>query len=87
MQSNIPASSAGGVLGDQQLKVLKNTYLMLALTMVPTIIGAFVGMASSGIVFKHPIMSSLVMLGAVIGLDMRLPQIAIAVLVLRYFSA
>ena len=69
MQSNIPASSAGDVLGDQQLKVLKNTYLMLALTMVPTIIGAFVGMASSGIVFKHPIMSSLVMLGAVIGLQ------------------
>ena len=62
MQSNIPASSAGGVLGAQQLKVLRNTYLLLALTMVPTIVGAFVGMATSGIVFKHPIMSSLIML-------------------------
>ena len=41
MQSNIPASSAGVVLGAQQLKVLRNTYLLLALTMVPTIIGAF----------------------------------------------
>jgi len=69
MQSNIPASSAGVVLGAQQLKVLRNTYLLLALTMVPTIIGAFVGMATSGIVFKHPIMSSLIMLGAVIGIQ------------------
>ncbi|MCH1423868.1 MAG: Bax inhibitor-1/YccA family protein [Burkholderiales bacterium] len=69
MQSNIPASSAGAVLGAQQLKVLRNTYLLLALTMVPTIIGAFVGMATSGIVFKHPIMSSLIMLGAVIGIQ------------------
>ena len=69
MQTNIPASSTGGVLGAQQLKVLRSTYLMLALTMVPTIIGAFIGMASSGIVFKHPIMSSIIMLGAVIGLQ------------------
>lgn len=42
---------------------------MLALTMVPTVIGAFVGMATSGIVYQHPILSSIIMLGAVIGLQ------------------
>ncbi len=37
--------------------------------MVPTVIGAFVGMATSGIVYQHPILSSIIMLGAVIGLQ------------------
>ena len=50
-------------------KVLRNTYLLLALTMVPTVIGAFVGMHTSLIVLQHPIASSLLMLGAVIGLQ------------------
>jgi len=50
-------------------KVLRNTYLLLALTMVPTVIGAFVGMASAGIVMAHPILTSLVMLAVVIGLQ------------------
>ena len=69
MQPNIPASTHVGVIGEQQLKVLRNTYLLLALTMVPTIIGAFVGLATSGIVFKHPIMSSLILLAGIIGLQ------------------
>jgi modulator of FtsH protease len=50
-------------------KVLRNTYLLLALTMVPTIVGAFVGMATSGIIVQHPIISTLVMLAGVIGLQ------------------
>ena len=50
-------------------KVLRNTYLLLALTMVPTIIGAMVGMSTVGLVMQHPIMISLVMLAAVIGLQ------------------
>jgi modulator of FtsH protease len=50
-------------------KVLRNTYLLLALTMVPTIAGALVGMATGGIILQHPIISTLVMLGAVIGLQ------------------
>src|SRR5436190_22528293 len=54
----------------QGQKVLRNTYLLLALTMVPTVIGAFVGIATAGIFYAYPIMSSLVMLGAVIGLQM-----------------
>ena len=50
-------------------KVLRNTYLLLALTMIPTIIGAMVGMSTVAIVMQHPIMISLVMFAAVIGLQ------------------
>ena len=50
-------------------RVLRNTYLLLAATMVPTVIGAFIGMASSGIIMANPIISTVVMLAAVIGLQ------------------
>jgi modulator of FtsH protease len=53
----------------QAQKVLRNTYLLLALTMLPTIGGAFAGMATGGIILQHPILSTFVMLGAVIGLQ------------------
>ena len=53
----------------QGQKVLRNTYLLLALTMVPTVIGAFIGIATAGIVMAHPIMISLGMLAVVIGLQ------------------
>ncbi|HEY3077762.1 MAG TPA: Bax inhibitor-1/YccA family protein [Burkholderiales bacterium] len=57
------------VLAEQGQKVLRNTYMLLALTMVPTVIGAFVGMATGGIILANPIISTLVMLAAVIGLQ------------------
>jgi modulator of FtsH protease len=50
-------------------KVLRNTYLLLALTMVPTVGGAYLGMSTSGVIMASPIISSLVMLAAVIGLQ------------------
>lgn len=53
----------------EQQKVLRNTYLLLALTMVPTTIGAFLGMATGGIVVQYPIASFFVLLAAVIGLQ------------------
>jgi modulator of FtsH protease len=53
----------------QAHKVLRNTYLLLALTMVPTVIGAFVGMATAGVVIAHPMLSTFAMLAAVIGLQ------------------
>jgi modulator of FtsH protease len=53
----------------QAQKVLRNTYLLLAVTMVPTIIGAYIGMATASVVMAHPIMSTLIMLAAVIGLQ------------------
>lgn len=60
--------TAQPVASDAQ-KVLRNTYLLLALTMVPTVIGAAIGMSTAGIVMQHPIMISLVMLAAAIGLQ------------------
>ena len=53
----------------QGQKVLRNTYMLLAATMVPTVIGAFIGMQTAGIIMASPIISSLVMLAAVIGLQ------------------
>ena len=50
-------------------RVLRNTYLLLALTMVPTVIGAFIGINTGGIIMQHPFISFFVMLGAVIGLQ------------------
>src|SRR5229473_2436720 len=56
-------------VAEQGQRVLRNTYLLLALTMVPTVIGAFIGMATGGIILANPIISTLVMLAAVIGLQ------------------
>jgi modulator of FtsH protease len=55
--------------GVQANRVLRNTYLLLALTMVPTIVGAYVGIATAGVILQHPIAATLIMLGAVIGLQ------------------
>ena len=59
----------GTVDAAQGRKVLRNTYLLLAATMVPTIIGALAGMATAGIITASPIIGTIVMLGAVIGLQ------------------
>jgi FtsH-binding integral membrane protein len=70
LQSNQSAYRVGAQdLALQQQKVLRNTYLLLALTLVPTVIGAFIGMSTGGIIMQHPIISFFVMLGAVIGLQ------------------
>src|SRR3954468_5167977 len=54
---------------EQGRKVLRNTYLLLALTMVPTIIGAFIGMQTAGVITASPVLSTIVMLAAVMGLQ------------------
>jgi len=73
MQPDNPILSPGQVASPTsalaQNRVLRNTYMLLALTMVPTVIGAFIGMSTASLVMAHPIMISLVMLGAVIGLQ------------------
>ena len=72
MQPELQSRTAypvAGELAQQQQRVLRNTYLLLALTMVPTVIGAMVGMATGGIIMQHPIITTFVMLGAVIGLQ------------------
>src|SRR6187402_3607540 len=71
MQPNSPMMAQGqaATTALSQNRVMRNTYLLLALTMVPTIIGAFIGMSTASIVMQHPIMISLVMLAGVIGLQ------------------
>ncbi|MBI4204440.1 MAG: Bax inhibitor-1/YccA family protein [Betaproteobacteria bacterium] len=70
LQSNRSTYGIGAQdLALQQQKVLRNTYLLLALTMVPTVIGAFIGMSTGGIIMQHPIISFVVILAAVIGLQ------------------
>lgn len=63
------AQPAGQGIAASAQKVLRNTYLLLALTMVPTVIGAMIGMTTGGIIMQHPIIMTVVMLGAVIGLQ------------------
>jgi len=62
-------TGAGGIALEQQ-RVLRNTYLLLALTMVPTVIGALIGIRTGGIIMQHPIASFFVMLAACIGLPL-----------------
>jgi FtsH-binding integral membrane protein len=50
-------------------RVLRNTYLLLALTMVPTVFGAWVGMQTAGIIMGSPFISMIVLLASVIGLQ------------------
>ncbi len=70
MQPEFQVLNAGtAALSTERNKVLRNTYILLALTMVPTVIGAMVGMSFAGIFMQHPIIASLAMLGAVIGLQ------------------
>jgi modulator of FtsH protease len=69
MQPEIQVLRGSRALGAAQNKVLRNTYLLLALTMIPTVVGALVGMQTSGFVLQHPIVASLVMLAAVVGIQ------------------
>ena len=68
MQPDIIRSQSVAIPAER-LKVLRSTYLMLSLTMIPTFIGAMVGLSTTGFIMRHPIMSSLVMIGAIIGIQ------------------
>ena len=64
----LPRSTSGTlVVGDN--RVLRNTYLLLALTMLPTIAGAVVGMQMNlaRVFFAYPIAAPLVLFGLMIG--------------------
>ncbi|MEI8010581.1 MAG: Bax inhibitor-1/YccA family protein [Candidatus Nitrotoga sp.] len=58
-----------GTLGLEQNKVLRNTYTMLALTMIPTLLGALVGSSTDfSFMAQSPIISSLVMFAVMMGM-------------------
>jgi modulator of FtsH protease len=63
------AATQVGTVATTQNKVLRNTYMMLALTMIPTVIGAFLGMSTNfSFMAASPIVSSLLMFAAMMGL-------------------
>lgn len=69
MQTDYPIATPSGSLALEQNKVLRNTYMMLALTMVPTVIGAFIGLATDfSFMAQHPIMAPLLMFAAMMGM-------------------
>jgi len=68
-RGNYAAMQDTVVAAPEAHKVLRNTYMLLALTMVPTVLGAWIGMSTAGVIMAYPIVSTLVMLGAVIGLQ------------------
>jgi modulator of FtsH protease len=56
-------------IADTRNKVLRNTYTMLALTMIPTVIGALAGMSTNfAFMATHPVVFSLMMFGVMMGL-------------------
>ena len=60
----------GGVaIPQESQKVLRNTYMLLALTMVPTVIGAWVGIQLAPLMVASPFITFFVMLAWVIGLQ------------------
>jgi len=61
--------SQTGSLAQGQNKVLRSTYMMLALTMIPTVIGAFMGMAVNfSFMALHPVMAPLLMFAVMMGM-------------------
>ncbi len=68
MQPEIRYSTMPAYALDQN-RVLRNTYWLLGLTMIPTVIGAFVGMGTNfAFLAASPLVGSLVMLAVMFGL-------------------
>jgi len=58
-----------GSLTAGQNQVLRNTYMMLALTMIPTMIGAFMGLSTNfAFMAQSPILAPLVMFAVMMGM-------------------
>ena len=58
-----------GSVAVEQNRVLRNTYMMLGLTMIPTVIGAFIGLSVNfSFMALHPIIGSLLMFAVMMGL-------------------
>jgi modulator of FtsH protease len=69
MQYETTSVTQTSALAAERNKVLRNTYMMLGLTMIPTIFGAYIG-TSINLAFmaQSPIMSSLLMFGIMMGM-------------------
>ena len=71
MQPNTPMTAHGSstTLGLSQNRVLRNTYWLLALSMVPTVLGAWIGVATGFNLFSfvHPALGFILFLGIAFG--------------------
>lgn len=69
MQPNYPYINTVTTSSAEQQKVLRNTYMMLGLTMIPTVIGAFMGVQMNfGLLALHPFIGAMLMLAVMFGL-------------------
>jgi modulator of FtsH protease len=68
-RGNYAATQDYALPADSARRVLRNTYLLLALTMVPTVIGAAIGIQLAPAMMASPIITVVLMLGSVIGLQ------------------
>ena len=62
-----PGSSGAGALASQRNQVLRNTYWLLALSMVPTVLGAWLGVATGMLATMGNGLSAIVFLGGAFG--------------------
>ncbi len=68
-QPELQVASRSAELAYSTNKVLRNTYLMLGLTMIPTVIGAVIGISVNfAFMAQHPIMAMVGMLAVMFGL-------------------
>ena len=69
MQPELQINTQTAQLALAQNKVLRNTYMMLSLTMIPTVIGAWIGMSLNfAFMAQHPVLSVLGMLAVMFGM-------------------
>ena len=69
LRGNYAAGTQDYTVAAESRKVLRNTYLLLALTMVPTVIGAAIGIRMAPVMMASPIVTVVLMLAGVIGLQ------------------
>lgn len=69
MQPDLQMTARTSDVALSQQRVLRNTYLLLALSLIPTVIGAFIGVnLNFGFIRSSPILSLVVFLGVFYGL-------------------
>ena len=66
--------NGGSAFGVDTHRVLRNTYWLLALSLVPTVLGAWIGVQTGAFAHLSPMMSMLVFLGGAIGLMFAVQQ-------------
>ena len=68
LQNAFPGQTGAGALAEQRNRVLRNTYWLLALSLVPTVLGAWVGVSTGIMSAMGPGMSMIVFLVGAFGL-------------------